>query len=176
MKLSCPKCGAGNNIGRKSRFGGFQCYSCAWEFHGCEAKQPVTNGLFQMFTDYLRLNETPCPKCGVSIQLSIDTTHGGANGPERCYSCGKKLPNKYEFDTSQRRLERFTGKDFRQVSQSDWDELHAADEIREGMTQIEYRKYLSNPTPKKTEDDRPEYVKKAIRIMREMGIRSNFED
>lgn len=88
MKICCPKCNTSINIGRRSRFGRFDCSNCKHEFMGLEA-WPSWGSLF--LGDHL---STSCPHCWQITRLAVDSQHGGYVGPARCCWCCKKLPQR----------------------------------------------------------------------------------
>jgi hypothetical protein len=89
MKLICPKCRVGVNIGGASRFEEFQCKACDYCFVGLEAEVRWIFGMpgVSMMTG--------CPYCWTPLELrSGGSRWGGYVGPKACYSCGRKLPKR----------------------------------------------------------------------------------
>ena len=67
MKLLCPRCRAGKEIGGASRYDVFACDSCLYHFRGTHAEIAKWNRLFkQLFTldtTTTHADRTPCPHC-----------------------------------------------------------------------------------------------------------------
>lgn len=104
MKICCPKCNAGINIGGRSRLAMFKCLKCNFTFFGLDA-DVSWGSLF--FGDHL---STPCPHCWQITRLGYDTQHGGYYGPAACSWCGNQLPQK-------------TGPNRPKVSKTDFQEI-----------------------------------------------------
>jgi hypothetical protein len=94
MKLICPKCKAGVKIGGASRFREFTCRKCNHTFMGLEAEV----GFWSVVG--LEFMMTGCLYCWTPLELRSGGDRGGYIGPQRCYSCCRKLP---------RRPDRFPG-------------------------------------------------------------------
>ncbi len=67
MKLLCPRCRVGKEIGGASRYNVFPCDSCHFHFRGTHAEIAKWNRLFkQLFTfdtSTTYADRTPCPHC-----------------------------------------------------------------------------------------------------------------
>lgn len=98
MKLLCPRCKAGKEIGSASRFTIFSCDSCGNRFRGVHADvakwDRLFKNLFTFDTSVHWLTRTGCPHCGGLVPLVENRSGSGFLPPATCMCCGKSLPTK----------------------------------------------------------------------------------
>lgn len=98
MKLHCPRCKTGKEIGSASRFTIFSCDSCGNRFRGVHADvakwDRLFKSLFTFDTSVHWLTRTNCPHCGGLVPLVENRTGPGFLPPANCMCCGKVLPTK----------------------------------------------------------------------------------
>lgn len=96
MKLLCPRCKAGKEIGSASRFCVFVCDSCGNHFRGIHAEVAKWNRLWKsLFTfdnSVYWYNRTGCPNCGGLVPLVENPSGPGFTAPATCMYCGHDLP------------------------------------------------------------------------------------